>query len=382
MKQYLKRNKALFFLPLGMLPFVVLIFYVLGGGDGAKENTSRQAEMANMGANYELPEAEKSIEIYDKMEAYQNDGALREKQRQVTREDTLQFFSPALADSSKPQLSLRTKPKTSEELLAHIYRKQEQTKQELNGEQKQNTLVVKTDRNKKSGPVRPVLKRQLKQEPTKTINTGIEELDRIVDQNISLSRENDSLNVYLEQVRARLQALDEKLNNAAKLEKKHQSAFNREEEPEHSLFKAEIYETATVLDGNRVKLRLLEDAFINGKRIFENTFLYGVCKIKNERLHIEITQVPLENDFVPVKLRICDLDGMEGLYVPDNAARKVYREVGASANTSSMMGVSNNPLAYAGIQATDRATQTLLKSVRLKKIRVKRNTLVYIINQK
>ena len=72
---------------------------------------------------------------------------------------------------------------------------------------------------------------------------------------------------------------------------------------------------------------------------------------------------------------------MEGLYVPDNATRKVYQEVGSSTNTSSLMGVTNDPLTYAGIRAADRAAQTMLKRVRLKKATVKKNTLVYLINQ-
>jgi hypothetical protein len=46
------------------------------------------------------------------------------------------------------------------------------------------------------------------------------------------------------------------------------------------------------------------------------------------------------------------------------------------------MGVTNNPLTYTGIRAVDRAAQTMLKRVRLKKVTVKKNTLVYIINQK
>ena len=66
------------------------------------------------------------------------------------------------------------------------------------------------------------------------------------------------------------------------------------------------------LNGNRVKLRLLEDTRINAQKIPRNAFIYGICKIKNERLLIEITQLPVENSFVPVKLTIYDLDGLEG----------------------------------------------------------------------
>ena len=72
MKTYLKKNKALFILPLALLPFVVLIFYILGGGENATKADEKEAEEKNReGVNYILPEAESSIEIFDKMEAYQ-----------------------------------------------------------------------------------------------------------------------------------------------------------------------------------------------------------------------------------------------------------------------------------------------------------------------
>ena len=381
MKQYLKRNKALFILPLALLPFVVLIFYVLGGGTGTKEKTERQAQTQHKGANYELPEAEKSIEIYDKMGAYQKEGATMEEKQPIIREDTIRVLAESLTDTTERELSLLTGNTNQKDLLAHIRQKEGQMKKELSGGG-ESIPATNPERTYQSYPAKPVVKRQQKQETPKTINTGIEELDQIVDQNISLKRKSDSLTVSLQQAQIRLQQIEASQSKAASLEKKRQSAFKGKETTDNPLIKAEIYETATVLDGNRVKLRLLEDTNINDQKIPENAFIYGVCKIKNERLHIEVTQLPVQNSFVPVKLSICDLDGMEGLYVPDNAARKVYREVGASTNTSSMMGVSNNPLAYAGIRATDRAAQTLLKRVRLKKVTVKKNTLVYIINQK
>ncbi|WP_162304528.1 conjugative transposon protein TraM [Maribellus luteus] len=214
------------------------------------------------------------------------------------------------------------------------------------------------------------------------LQTGIKELDQIVDQNIRLNRENDSLKSSLGQARYQLDLVEARQSKAFTLGKELTSGFNREESEELPVIRAEIYETATVLSGNRVKLRLLEDTRIRGQKIPRNTFVYGICQIKNERLLIEITQMPVKENFVPVKLSICDLDGMEGLYVPDNAARKVYQEVGASTNTSSLMGVTADPLTYAGIRAADRAAQTMLKRVRLKKVTVTKNTRVYIINQK
>ena len=145
--------------------------------------------------------------------------------------------------------------------------------------------------------------------------------------------------------------------------------------------RAEVYETTTVLDGNRVKLRLLEGCIIHKRHVKANTFLYGNCQVRNERLFIRITQFPLDGGFLPVDIVVCDLDGMEGLYVPDNVARKVTKEVGASTNTSSLFGMTSDPLTYAGVRAAERATRALLQRVRLKRVTIKKNTLVYLINQ-
>jgi len=382
MKQYLKRNRALFILPLALLPFVILIFYVLGGGTKEKEEEIKQAQSQSEGANYLLPEAEKSIEIYDKMEAYQKEGTVMEERRNSLENDSTRMDLGTSKDSVSQELPLLTENKGPEELLAHIRQKEEQMKKELSGESGSKTTATGSANTYQSYPAKSVVKRCQKVEKKSTVNTGIEELDQIVDQNIRLKRKSDSLAVSLQQFQIRLQQIEASQSKAASLEKKRQSAFNKEEAVNNPLIKAEVYETATVLDGNRVKLRLLEDTYIHDKRIPENSFIYGVCKIKNERLHIEVTQLPVQNTFIPVKLSICDLDGMEGLYVPDNAARKIYQEVGASTNTSSLVGVTGDPLTYAGIRAADRAAQTMLKRVRLKKVTVKKNTLVYIINQK
>ena len=193
--------------------------------------------------------------------------------------------------------------------------------------------------------------------------------------------QNDSLNFYLKQAQSQLQAQAQKQNTSFTLDKKQDSGFEKNDK-KSPLIKAEIYETATVLDGNRVKLRLLEDTRVNGLLISKNSFVYGICKISNERLHIQITQLLVKNNFLPVNLAIHDLDGLPGLYVPDNAARKVTKEVGSSTNTSSLFGVTNDPLTYAGVRVADRTAQILLKSVRLKRVTVKKNTLVYLINQK
>ena len=385
MKEYLIKNKWLFLLPVLALPFIFLIFYVLGGGKGVEAETATKENTVEQGANYDLPDADKNIEIYDKMEAYQKDDQQVAQVPEVDVNDTTKQEEVILQDTIARDKTLLNQNADQGQILAHIRNKEKQVQQELQGEPEVRKSGKEPSPQYQSNPMETVVKK--KAEPKKSVTptsptTGIEELDEIIDKNVLLSRKNDSLNFYLQQAQGRLQQIEAIQNRSFTLEKKRTSGFNRENTPEQPLIKAEIYETTTVLNGNRVKLRLLEDTRINGQQLPQNSFIYGVCKIKNERLLIEITKMPVENSFVPVKLTICDLDGLEGLYVPDNAARRVYQEVGASTNTSSLMGVTNNPLTYTGIRAADRAAQTMLKRVRLKKVTVKKNTLVYIINQK
>ncbi|WP_346860819.1 conjugative transposon protein TraM [uncultured Draconibacterium sp.] len=384
MKELMIKNKALFILPLVLIPFVILIFWVLGGGTDAEADGGKQVKTPGIGANYDLPEAEKSIEIYDKMEAYQKDDQQVAEIAEVDLNDTTQQ-EPGLQDTIARDNTLLDENADQGQILAHIRNKEKQVQEELQGDPALSKSEKTAFPQKQAKATETVVKKQKEKvkSPTQEIpTTGIEELDEIIDKNVLLSRENDSLNFYLQQVQGRLQQIEAIQNRSFTLEKKRSSGFSREELKNDPLIEAEIYETTTVLNGNRVKLRLLEDTRINGQQIPKNSFVYGVCKIKNERLLIEITQLPVENSFVPVKLTICDLDGLEGLYVPDNAARKVYQEVGASTNTSSLMGVTNNPLTYTSIRAVDRAAQTMLKRVRLKKVTVKKNTRIYIINQK
>ena len=381
MKNYLKKNKGLFLLPLGLIPFLILIFYILGGGKGEQEQPVQS--QTTDGANYILPEAEQSIGILDKLEAYQQTAEPGMINTGSWEADSASSIDNKPKDSVKIQLAelAQQNQNLPEDLLAHIRQKELEARQEL-VEPEQTT-------NKKSIPKEhyfvdksKVVKTETKQEKKpERQSTGIEELEKVFDENLLLNRENDSLKFYLEHSQSRLAQIEKIQNATFSLKKTGSSGFNKNEESGSSI-RAEIYETTTVLDGTRVKLRLLDDTRINGNKVPKNTFVYGICKVKNERLHIEISQMPVGENFLPVKLAIHDLDGLPGLYVPDNVARKVTQEVGAGTNTSSMLGVTGNPLTYAGIRAADRTAQILLKRVRLKKVTLRKNTLVYLINSK
>ena len=393
MKAYLKKNKPLLFLPLVLIPFIVLIFYVLGGGEKKEKEEQKQKEQkAVKGANYTLPDADKSVAIYDKMDNYSskkevttshdyniagetdsvNEECLEEET--LTEEKLLSEKRNLYKNDPVPELNADV----STDLMAHIRQKEKTVREDL-----ENSQAEVKSQNKDAGSNQDEKDKKDSNDQKGSASipcTGIEELDKVFRQNSRLVKQNDSLNIRLKETTSINQKLEAEKNKRSTLEKGGKSGF-KPKETAVPVIEAEVYETTTVLTGNRVKLRLLEEAWLNGVKIPVNTFLYGICEVSNERLQIEVLQIPVGEKFVPVEVTVCDLDGLPGLYVPDNASRKVAKEVGSSANTSSMFGVSNNPLTYMGMQAADRTAQSLLKMIKIKKVTIKKNTLVYLINK-
>ena len=393
MKAYLKRNKPLLFLPLVLIPFIVLIFYVLGGGEKKEKEEQKQKEQqVAKGANYTLPDADKSVAIYDKMDNYSSKKEVTTSHDYNIAGETDSTNEESLAEETLTEEKLLSEKKNlykndpvpelnadvSTDLMAHIRQKEKKVREDL-----ENSQVETKPQNEDadSNQAEQNKKQSNDQKGSTAIApTGIEELDIVFRQNRELAKRNDSLNIRLNETSAKNEKLEAEKSKRSTLEKGGKSGF-KPKETAIPVIEAEVYETSTVLTGNRVKLRLLEEAWLNGVKIPVNTFLYGICEVSNERLQIEVLQIPVGEKFVPVEITVCDLDGLPGLYVPDNASRKVAKEVGSSANTSSMFGVSNNPLTYMGMQAADRTAQSLLKMIRIKKVTIKKNTLVYLINK-
>jgi len=381
MKDYLKKNKGHILLPLILLPFIVLLFYILGGGTKAGENKEKLEQGMENGMNTYLPQAEQSIEIFDKMEAYQQREALAEHLIEI--DDTIKQSEEEISPSDTTDQSvlleqLKTQPKasTSRQLLAHIRDKEEQ----LKAENKQEVMVQKKKIPKqaiirKTNPVHSKANDQ-----AKNALRELEEVEQLFDKHAQMSQENDSLKFYMQQMDAQLKALKKKQNQNYRVSKGPGKRIKVKEEG-RPMIQAEVYETSKLLPGQRIKLRLLEDVWVNGYRIPANAFVYGTVDLKNERLKVLITSLPMKDLFLPVELEVMDLDGLEGLYVPGNAARKVSKDIGGSASTSALWGMSQAPLTNLSIQTADRTSQALLKRTRLKKVTVKKNTRVYLVNK-
>ena len=133
-----------------------------------------------------------------------------------------------------------------------------------------------------------------------------------------------------------------------------------------------IHDTQELVASATVKMRLLNDIYINGKLIPKDQFIYGVCDINGERLVIEIGSIRTGNFLLPVSLSVYDLDGLEGIYIPGAISRDAAKQASDEA-IQNMQLMSLDPslgvqAASAGIEATK---GLLSKKAKLIKVTVK-----------
>ena len=89
--------------------------------------------------------------------------------------------------------------------------------------------------------------------------------------------------------------------------------------PEHNTAVcACIAQTQTVRSGEMVRLRLLEEAAVDGVRLPRGTSLYGEASLDGVRLRIVVRSIRYQGRIFPLEAAAYDLDGQPGLNIPDS----------------------------------------------------------------
>lgn len=156
------------------------------------------------------------------------------------------------------------------------------------------------------------------------------------------------------------------------------------EQEEQNAVDAVIAETQTLVSGSTVKMRLLDDVYVNGKLIPKDQFLYGTAALNGERLVIKIPSIRFKKSLYPVSLSVMDIDGLEGIYIPGAIARDVAKESTDRAIQDLSFGSSmSNSI---GIQAAgtglEAAKSFFSKKVKLIKVTVKAGYKVLLRDEK
>lgn len=424
-QKFLQQRRFYMALPVLVLPFITMIFWALGGGNG----TPAQAHDIQSGLNLELPGAHfnKEDELWDKFSLYEQarrdsldyEEARRNDPYYVTNRLKVTAQSDAFPKGDNMlNTSLGSKDKYAqidkdEEMIS---RRLEQLTRQLNQPEKpvftekaissSQTLPTATDAEMTNdvdrleqmmqfmasgdtndlemqqieGVLEKILDIQHPERVKEKIRAqSLERKEQVFPVEDALDSDNISL-VETQAERSNRNAFSDSLEFLRAIYNVHVPGnsfygLNDEtmaDEENANAIEAVIHDTQTVVAGSTIKMRLLTDVYINGQLIRKDQFVFGVCAINGERLTVSINSIRDEHSLFPVSLTVFDLDGMEGIYIPG----AITRDAAKQATTQSIQDVQlysmDNSLgvqaATAGVEA---AKGLFSKKAKLIKITVK-----------
>lgn len=352
------KRKFYLMLPVLVLPFVTLAFWALGGG-----KTNEEVKQST-GLNLNLPDAKlKDDKNPDKLSFYNQADKDSIKRGEAIRNDPSYKFLPDTALSMMPivrQNSIHNiSPSNNiDESEQKIYSKINELNKQISqpyvpasqissGEQKDSNgkdLSVQVD--KLQSMMKVMTEKNGGDSETIQLN-GM--LDKILDIQ------------HPERVRERVKEKSvTKKNQVFAVESSFSdnsiSTMQPPQVKDHNFFydmadaitndstdhgiEAVVHERQTLFSGSTVKMRMINDIYVNGILIPKNNFIYGTATLENERLNIIISSIRFQNNLLPVALQVYDMDGLSGIYIPGSISMDAIKQSGQQ----SMQGVEFNSL--------------------------------------
>lgn len=389
-EKFKKQRKFLFVLPLLVLPFITMVFWALGGGQGTQNSLEKEKQK---GFNTQLPEAKLPTGKLDKMSLYhlaeQDSQALQEARAQdpyadyrasqtnksVTDTNVAGYEpdNPDYNDSYDAGTSLQRGPDPNE---LKVQRKLAQLEDALNTPPPDTDLFSTKDLPKPAdiGDTNPSMARldqimnNMQQE--RSADPELQQLDGMLEKILDIQHPG--------RIQKQLKARSEKQagevfpvttsTNAGTVSLLQRPFIPDLSEDSASPFMgslqqndfydltrpalqdnltpqsipAVVHETQTVISGTTIKLRLLQDTYINGMLIPKNIFVFGTCILAGERLNIQVKDIRYGNRIFPVSLDVFDMDGQKGIRVPGAITRDAAKE-GADQTIQSLQLMDMNP---------------------------------------
>lgn len=129
-----------------------------------------------------------------------------------------------------------------------------------------------------------------------------------------------------------------------------------------------VHEDQVIREGQQVKLRLLKEVTAEGITIPANTILYGVCQLTNDRLQLGVRSLQLNGQLIPLDLEVYDTDGSPGINVPGMASSS---QVGGQMRSSAIQGIQVPDVGGLGNAVLNSARMGASNSVRQSTIRLR-----------
>jgi len=151
-----------------------------------------------------------------------------------------------------------------------------------------------------------------------------------------------------------------------------------------SFIKAVIDENNKGYLGSRIRFRLLEDINVGKHKINKGTILYGqISGFSLQRVNLNVVSILKDGNILPVNLSVFDMDGMQGLYIPQSDFREMLREMGSNSVQGTQMDSGGESFFTSLFSSLFSSTsKTIANMIRQNKAKLKYNSYLYLINDK
>ena len=407
---FLRKRKMLMVLPLLVIPFLTFGFWALGGGRGAIDERN---PVTIQGLNLNLPNAnlkddkdEDKLSFYDKAdkdslkmeELMRNDPYYQQRDTGAPVSDELEQIINASASRHNQQLNTSPYEVSSGNPEQKIMQRLSALEKEMNktvvtDEPQANLDYPSQNSETFSGEVdrlETMLAMMNKKEGDPEMEQIDGTLEKILDiqypdrvkqrtKEISVKKKEQvfAVNKLRQLVPITLMGQDDKADTSRKELSEAVGFYGTNANTEvvdntGNAIEAVIHEAQTLVNGSVVKLRLLNEVYINGVLIPKDNFIFGMASLSGERLDIDIKSIRFQQSLFPVKLEVYDIDGLPGIYIPGAISRDVAKQ--SADNSLQLMELSSMDPSFkaqattAGIGA---AKSLLSKKVKLIKVMVK-----------
>lgn len=370
-EQFLKRRKFLTVLPLIVIPFVTVVFWLLGGGSGGVV-----AVAPKTGLNTQLPDANvKSSSVLDKMSFYAMAAKDSLKRSEQERMDP-NYAGAVVVKTPVGSRGLNTsigvsKPDHTEE---EINRKLKELRSRLDEPVIRKHAVASVETEER---VQLVTHHQVDPEMQEINNTLEKLLDVQHPERVKERLVEKKATVYAVSV-------NNEINDGdffGKADSVHSAFYSSGNVAADApgVITAVIHGAQVLQSGFVVKMRLLKDVFVNGSKIPVGSFVYGAAEIVQERLKVFVSSIQFEKNLFPVSLTVYDMDGLEGIYIPGSAAREVVKQAGdQSVQSLGIVNMDPSLKAQAAAAGVGLAKSMLSKKVKQVRVTVKSNYMVLL----
>ena len=357
-------------LPLILLPFLFLFFYVWHSSAAKSKKVVVEHNGLNATVAEVSPEVKKK-QLADKLDAFRNTWKEADGKSAVNLIPTPGEGKPA--HPAEDAAAQKRKLDSIDQAMRARFSKPAPTASDIAMSRALNQAAARTTK-----PLRP---EPVEKDPMDMFRQQLAVIDSMQKQNDPELKAEKLRQQKAEKI-AREKAAELKLT-VSKLDSNSLSAFNTirpaRDEP---FISAVVDENITGYAGSRLRLRLMDDIKAGSFVIPKGTFVYAeINGFSGQRVTLKITSILSAGKILPVKLDIYDLDGMPGLYVPASAFRDFTKDLGSN----SVQGISMDNASGSFVMSTmgrmfQSTSSAIADMIRKNKAKLKYNTYVYLID--